>query len=256
MNKTLENIGLTKNETLVYLAFLKQGERTAAGIAKILNMDKSSAYRAVENLIIKNLLISNPRKRGTTYAAASPEILKELVEIKKYELKTQESQLNDLIGKLIKESETTRKTSIKIRKGIQAIRDGMECNLEAALGSNKIIKEFYDLSFPYFKNAEHVKWVNEFARRRIKAGVSILQIVNFAGSSVFAPIMKTDLKLLKQVRTMPKEMTGLYGLRISGDITSIISFDEQENYIDITIKDKYVALLMNSLFDFIWRRCE
>jgi len=68
--------------------------------------------------------------------------------------------------------------------------------------------------------------------------------------------MKSDKKLLKEIRLMPKEMRGLYGLRISGDIANITSFDEKENYIVITIKDTYVALLLNSMFDFIWERSE
>jgi len=119
-----------------------------------------------------------------------------------------------------------------------------------------MIKEFYRLSFPYFQDKAHQKWVNQFLKRRLAAGVSIRQIVDFAGVSVFAPIMKTDEKLLKEIHLMPPEMKGLYGVRISGDITHIISFDKKQNYIDITIKDTYVTLLMNSLFDFMWERSE
>jgi hypothetical protein len=119
-----------------------------------------------------------------------------------------------------------------------------------------MIKEFYRLSFPYFQDKDHTKWVNEFAKRRIKAGVSIRQIVDFAGLDVFAPIMKSDKKLLKEIHLMPKEMKGMYGLRISGDVIHIISFDKDQNYIDITIRDTYVALLINSLFDFLWERSE
>ena len=43
---------------------------------------------------------------------------------------------------------------------------------------------------------------------------------------------------------------------VSGDITNIISFDKDDNYIDITIKDKYVTELITSIFDFVWERSE
>ena len=257
MNTILEQIGLTQNESNVYLAFLKHKEKTAAEIARILKMDKSSCYRAVESLVEKRLLITIPRLRGTTHSAVSPEVLKELLNQKKRELATQEQDLTQLINQLSHEHFDKRSTFIKVEKGIQAIRDGMDRNLEAAIASDKMIKEQYRLSFPYFKDKEHTAWVNDFAKRRIKAGVSIRQIVDFSGGEeLFSPIMRTDKKLLKEIRLMPKEMKTLHGLRVSGDITNIISFDKDDNYIDITIKDKYVTELITSIFDFVWERSE
>ncbi|PIY69267.1 hypothetical protein COY90_01520 [Candidatus Roizmanbacteria bacterium CG_4_10_14_0_8_um_filter_39_9] len=256
MNTILEQVGLTHNESKIYLTFLKHKEKTAAEVSRILSMDKSSCYRAVESLVAKGLLITIPRRRGTTHSSASPEILKELMIAKRNDVKAREEQLDGFIAKWVKDAKDSRSTFIKVETGIQAIRDGMERNLEAAIASNKVIKEQYRLSFPYFKDRDHAAWVNEFAKRRIKAGVSIRQIVDFAGSTAFAPIMKTNKALLKEIRLMPKEMKTLHGLRLSGDVVNIISFDEKENYIDITIKDKYVALFMNSMFDFVWERSE
>lgn len=256
MNSTLSTLGLTENESAIYLAFLKHGAQSAAEIARLLAMDKSSAYRAVEKLVAENLLIKNPRKRNTTYTAVSPTVLKDIYQKKLLTMKNQETAIDHLVEQLIQQDESKRSTFIKMETGIEAIRGGIEQNLEAAQKSNKIIKEFYRLSFPYFKDKNHIKWVNEFAKRRIAAGVSIRQIVDFADLDTFAPIMKTDKKLLKEIRLMPNEMKGLYGVRISGDVVHIISFDKQESYIDITIKDTYVALLINSLFDFMWERSE
>ncbi|MFH0773020.1 MAG: helix-turn-helix domain-containing protein [bacterium] len=252
MYTVLAQLGLTQNESAVYLALLKCKEKTSAEIARIIRMDKSSCYRAVESLVTKGLLITIPKKRGTTHTAVSPEILHELYRQQVSAFKQQESELDRFVAQLLKQDESQRNTFIKVETGIEAIRNGMDQNLEAAIHSTKMIKEFYRLSFPYFQDKDHTKWVNGFARRRIAAGVSIRQIVDFAGSDVFAPIMKTDTKLLKEIRLMPKEMKGLYGVRVSGDVTHIVSFDKEQKYIDITIKDTYVALLMNSLFDFIW----
>jgi len=252
MNTLLQSLGLTQNESDVYLTFLKYKQKTAAEIARILHMDKSSCYRATDALVEKGLLLTIPKKRGTTHTAVAPNVLKELYQQKIIEFKNQESELDRFVAQLLKQDESHRSTFIKVETGIEAIRNGMEQNLEAAQNSNNMIKEFYRLSFPYFQDEEHAKWVQDFAKRRIAAGISIRQIVDFAGLNVFAPIMKTDKKLLKEIHLMPKEMKGLYGVRISGDITHIISFDKNQNYIDITIKDTYVTLLMNSLFDFMW----
>ena len=256
MHTILTQLDLTQNESAVYLAFLELKEKTSAEIARLLRMDKSSCYRAVEALVEKGLLITIPKKRGSTHSAVSPEVLKQMYQQKISSLKQQESELDRFIRQLLKQDESRRNTFIKVETGIEAIRNGMDQNLDAAIHSTKIIKEFYRLSFPYFQDTDHIKWVNAFAKRRIASGVAIRQIVDFAENNTFAPIMKTDKKLLKEIHLMPKELKGLYGVRISGDITHIISFDKKQNYIDITIKDTYVTLLMNSLFDFMWARSE
>lgn len=256
MNTLLTTIGLTPNEASIYLSLLKQKEKTAAEIARTLHMDKSSCYRAVESLIEKGLIIANPKKRGTTHSAVSPDVLKDIHEQKIRELRNKRSELDQFISHLLKQEESRRSTFIKVETGIEAIRSGMDANLTAAINTDKVIKEFYRLSFPYFKDPEHVAWVNNFAKRRIAAGISMKVIVDFAGEKIFQSLMKTDVKILKEIRLMPEEMKGLYALRISGDITTIISFDEKKNYIHITIKDRFVAQLMDSLFDFTWINCK
>lgn len=252
MENLLQQLGLTENETKVYLSFLKVGEKTAAELSRILKMDKSSTYRAVETLITKSLLIPNPRARGTTYSAANPDVLKELIKIKQIELNSQLTSINELINSL-KQSSQDRGTYILVEKGLSAVQRSMNRTLESAIKGDKIIKEKYRLDFPYFFRKEHRLFVNDFAQRRIKAGVTIRQIVNFAKQDYFTPIMKNDKKLLKEIRLMPKEMEKDFdGIRIGGDNITIISFDKNKDYIVVTINDSFVAQTMNAMFDFIW----
>ncbi len=256
MNSVLTDLGLTANEAQVYLAYVQNGSKTAAEMARIINMDKSSCYRAVESLLEKGLLVQIPRKRGTTYSLVSPLILKDLLHKRKKDLEATEHSLSHFIDSLRKQTDETRTTFIRVEKGIEAIRNSMDYSLNAAIQGNKMIKERYRLDFPYFKDPYHISWVNRFAKRRIESGVSIHQIVEFAGESIFAPIMKTDTKLLKEVRLMPKEMKDAHGFRIAGDTVCIISFDKKKDYIVIIIRDQYVTELMESMFDFLWNRCE
>lgn len=252
MNEILKEIGLSNNESKIYLAYLKKGVGTAAKIAQELALDKSSSYRAVENLEKLGLLISNPKKRGTTYEPANVEVLKEILNKKKTELKLQETKLEDFINKIKKQNSLTRNTYIKVEKGLLAVQQSMDASLDAAFNADKLIRERYSLDYPYFYDKVHIRWVNDFAKRRITKRVNIKQIVNFAGNNNFAPIMKTAKALLKEIRLMPEGMNDDHSLRISGDLVVIISFDEKKDYVVITIKDKYVAELMSTIFDFIW----
>lgn len=218
-------------------------------------MDKSSAYRAVEELVEKRLLIPTPKKRGTTYEAANPEVLNELILNKKVELESQTISLNNFIAEIKKQS-SNRTTFIKVEKGIEAVRNAMDMDLESAINSDRLIREKYRLDHPYFTNPEHVKFVNNYIKKRINNKVSIKQLVHFAGKKVFSSIMKTSPSLLKEIRLMPKDIIDFNAFRIAGDTTHITSFDEKKDYIVIIITDKFVTELMKNLFDFVWNRSE
>ncbi|MFA6005950.1 MAG: helix-turn-helix domain-containing protein [Patescibacteria group bacterium] len=257
MEKVLKELGLTENEARVYLAFLKKGETMAATISRQLRMDKSSTYRAVETLIKKDLLISNFKKRGTTYTATNPEALNAILEGKQRQLSLQQEQLKEYIKNLKKQATEGRDTYILVETGLAAVQQSMLRTLESAKKGDKLIKEKYRLDFPYFERQDHRDFVNKFAQQRIKAGVAIQQIVDFAGKDHFAPIMKTDKSLLKEIRLMPEDMKKDFdGLRIAGDLVTIISFDKEKDYIVVTINDKFVAQSMKMMFDFIWNRAE
>jgi len=251
MSSPLAQLDLTENEERVYLSYLRTGEQTAATIARTLSMDKSSCYRAVESLCRRGLLISHPKQRGTTHSAVNPDVLHELLKEKQAELAQTKSSLDSFIRKL-KTDVALRSTFIKVEKGLRAVQLSMERNLEDA--HDKLIREKYRLDYPYFKDKNHIRFVTDFARRRISAGVSIRQIVAFAEQTVFSPIMHTDKKLLKEIRLMPPELSDNDALRVSGDTVTIISFDPSQDYIVITIHDAYVASMMKHLFDFIWTR--
>jgi hypothetical protein len=60
----------------------------------------------------------------------------------------------------------------------------------------------------------------------------------------------------KEIRAIPEELCDNNSFRIWDDCINIVSFDEDNNYIIITIKDKYVAQMMKNMFDFIWFNCK
>ena len=255
MTNILTKIGLTENEANVYLSFQKKGEKTASFIAKMINMDKSSCYRAVESLVSKSLLIAIPKKRGTTYSAASPKLLKELLAQKEQQLEQEKGALDMFVKSLLTDSED-RATSIHIEKGIEAVRNAMNETLKVAIQYKACIKERYRFDSPYFRDPVHIAWVLEFTKRRIKAGVPIQQIVDPREHSTLSHIMRTDPKLLKEIHLMPKNMCDMNGIRVAGDMVTITSFDKNEDYIVITIKDKYVASLIDSMFVFMWEHTD
>lgn len=249
-NKSISALGLTENEFSVYSAFLKYGESSAANIARTIKMDKSSAYRATENLERLGLLIKNFKDRGTTYKAASPDILSELYASKK-------THLDLLIDDLKKQSTSlTRSTYITVESGIESLQsrlnEGLNCN-------EKFIREKFSNKFRYFNDENHVKFINNYAKERSKRGIKIIQLedADWNPEGPFKEIMTETQKYLKEVRKLPSDAKlGENSLRIWDDTINIISEDEFGEFIIITIKDKLVVKLMKDMYDFMWNRSE
>lgn len=247
-------IGLTENESCVYLAFLKYGKSTAAELARKIDMDKSSAYRAVEHLEELGLLIKHPKKRGTTYEAASPDTLQNIYDTKVFELKSQKSQLSKLIQKLHKDqSRSKRATYIVVEKGIPAL----QFRMDEALGSQeKLIRELFRTDHRFFENKAHVRFVINHAKRRVKNAVFLRQLEYFEDPKwgIFEDVMVDQKFYKKEIRIIPPELEDQNSFRIWDDTINIVSYDDKGDFIVITIKDKFVTQLMKTMYDFIWKR--
>lgn len=249
-NNSISALGLTENEFSVYSAFLKYGESSAANIARTIKMDKSSAYRATENLERLGLLIKNYKDRGTTYKATSPDVLSELYESKK-------SQLDLVIEDLKKQSiNSARSTYITVGSGLHSLQLNMNKSLDS---TEKLIREKFSNKFRYFNDKNHVKFINNYAKERTKRGIKIIQLEDsdWNPEGPFKEIMTETQKYLKEVRKLPGDAKlGENSLRIWDDTINIISEDEFGEFIIITIKDKLVVKLMKDMYDFMWNRSE
>jgi sugar-specific transcriptional regulator TrmB len=247
---TASSLGITENDFSVYSAFLKYGEISAAEIGRKIKMDKSSAYRATENLERLGLLIKDFKNRGTTYHAASPDLLKELFASKK-------TQLDILVDELKSQTmSSSRSTFMTVEKGIESLRFRMDESLDS---KEKLIREKFNDRFRFFDDQDHVKYIINYAKERVKRGIKMVQLeeIDWTVDTRFKDVMVDTKKYLKEIKRLPKDAKlGENSLRIWDDTVNIISEDKNNDFIVITIKDKFVVNLMKNMFDFMWNRCE
>jgi sugar-specific transcriptional regulator TrmB len=256
MEDILQKIGLTENETQVYISLLKAGNKTAAEIARDLSLDKSSTYRACENLTKLGLIISSPKLRGTTYLAQNPNALHEVYQRQMKKFESLGSQLNETISELQKTARgDSRNVQLRTEYGLEAVRKVM---VESLNNKDKIIREWQQTGKNYYRNKDQVAYILDFAAKRIKAGIQIRQLESDQSfkDDGYKGIMATDKKLLKEIRMMPGGFNDKNTLRIWEDTVNIISFDDNDDFVVVTIKDKYIALLIRNLFDFVWNKSE
>lgn len=246
--KTFELLGLTENDFLVYSAFLKHGEMSAAALSRKISMDKSSTYRASENLEKNGLLIKISGKKEISYQPANPDVLAELFASKR-------SQIDVLVDELKKESQSNeRSTYITVEKGLPAL----QFRMTESLGSKeKVIWEKFSDKFRYFDDKNHVKFVVNYAKERVKKGIKIMVLEenDWKADNRFEDVMIDTKKYLKQIRRMPPDaQMAENSLRIWDNTINIISEDENREFIIVTIKDRFLVNLMKEMFNFIWNR--
>lgn len=71
--EALQNLGLTEKESLVYLALLKLGRASAAGVAGEARLKRPTTYVILGELMKKGLVLKIPRTRKQLFVAKSPE---------------------------------------------------------------------------------------------------------------------------------------------------------------------------------------
>lgn len=245
---SIKSLGLTENDFTVYSSFLKHGEMSAAELSRKIKMDKSSAYRAVENLTHLGLLIKISKNNISVYQASSPEVMKEIYTSRK-------TQLDLLIEGLKNENaSSTRATFMTIEKGLDSLRFRMDESLDS---KEKFIREKFNDKFRFFEDPEHVKYVIKYAKERVRRGIKIIQLEesDWAVDNRFEDVMVDTKKYLKEIKRLPMDAKlGENSLRIWDDTINIISEDGSNEFIVITIKDKFVVKLMKDMFDFMWNR--
>lgn len=252
MNDILTKFGLTENESQIYQGLISNPLCTAAKIARILNMDKSSAYKAVDALKAKGLLIGYGGETGLEYRAADPDSLLGLYSEKKAELDNNKQSLTAFIDTLKTDAVKYRNTLITVESGINAVQKRMRESLHS---KEKLIRERFR-SHTLFDNKEHVEFVKRYAEQRRLKKIFIRQLeVDFDFmNSRFKDIMTKHKKYLKEVRLLPRELDDNNSLRIWDDTVNIVSYSDNDEFIIVTIKDKYLSELMKNMYDFIWEK--
>src|SRR3989344_7810087 len=105
-SKKLEELGLTKNESLIYLFLLKFGETTTGSIIKGTHLANSRVYESLNSLIEKGLVSYNVQKNGKHFSAESPSKFSELEEQRMKKISEMLPFLNQLKNTENKETTT------------------------------------------------------------------------------------------------------------------------------------------------------
>ena len=129
---SLQELGLTKNESKVYLALIEIGTTTTSKIIKQVGINTSKVYESLERLLKKGLVSYTLIKNKKHWQAEDPKSLIEYIDIEQVELNKKKLASENVINQLnsIRTIPKDNASTYKIFEGIKGIKAAREHVLE------------------------------------------------------------------------------------------------------------------------------
>src|SRR3989344_4973464 len=193
--KILEDLGLTGNESKVYLALLELGSSPAGKLIKKVGMHRAAVYDLIDLLSEKGLVSYVIKANRKYFEAQDPERLLGYLEDRKVEIERKESDLRGILPDLQAmrkiAAEEQEGNIYKGKKGLKSIYEDVLKTRETffVFGAMGRFKEIYPEYFPHFHNK----------RVKMKINLKIIYTENVRGERG-----GEELKLA-EVRYLPQE---------------------------------------------------
>jgi len=230
--ESLQEIGLTKKESEIYLTLLRLGTSLVSGIVKETNLNRTYVYDRLNKLIQKGVVSYKIQSGKKYFQAVSPNKLLE-------QLKEKEENFRDILPQLLSMTKEKEKINIEIYKG----KEGLKSLLQDIL---KEKKEVYILGFTgsVAKNLEF--FYPHFQNKRIKLGIKRKILVDYQLKN--SEILKEKLT---EYKVLPKEYQNPSGTWIYGN--KIVIFIPEEEIYAIFIESEKVSQQYRNYFYFLWK---
>lgn len=239
--KTLEFIGFSKKEVLVYLALLELGKGTVTQISRAAGINRPTGYHVLASLESKELVKVSGKEPKQEYIAESPDQIERLLEKK---IKNNEEYIKEarsIIPELKSMHNITDRPKISFYEG----KEGLEKVYEDTLTSKEEILAYASV------DDVHKTLPNYFPlyyKRRTKMGISIRAI--FPDSKEAKELQKLDQEEKRESILIPPEKFSFHPeINIYNNKIMIASWREK---LGITIESAEIADAMKKIFELAW----
>ena len=244
--KILENIGLTHNESIVYLTLLKIGISKTGSILKNSGLNSGKIYEILESLKNKGLVSESTINNIKYFSAASPRQILEYLDKKKQQIVEEENTIKNELKNLEKFQNVGKKESIAMTyKGFK----GLKTAVEEAFSKLKKGDEILGMGITSKKDERFNEFWIKLGEERAKKGIKAKNL--FSERSDFLK----EYKKLKLTENRVLEGITPVTVDIFGDeIVLILNYNE--NGTTILIYDKNTATSFRNFFYQLWEKGE
>ncbi len=242
----LKQLGLEREQALVYLYLLQQGQDTVLGISKGIKTGRTKLYPLLEELAEKQLVVIHERHYGTSYEAQSPEVIEFLVSEHERKAETLRSALPAAVNILENlQQQSPAHTKIIEYKGIDGLKQ-MNFNLSKAEGEFRVF-ELAGLDKHLGKHfAEKMR--QRYQEKKLKS-FDLTNNLNRANEpGVESPHAQTR-------HIDPATFKIEFETYIYNNVVGLLNY-ENEDIFGVEIYSEKLARQQTQLFDLIWNRAE
>jgi len=238
--KQLEELGLTKNESLIYLHLLKKGETTTGRIIKETGIANSRVYESLNTLIGKGLVSYNVQKDGKHFQAESPKKFIELEEQRKKKISELVPQLNDLKNTEEKETLTA------VYEGYEGFKTAFKKIIDDCPVGGQI--DIIGFSQPKYSSDSLRLFLDNINLKCVQKKQKLRFILDDAGGAW----QGADRKKMKynEVKHLPKGYITPAAMDIFEDYVYIFLWEEKPFV--FMIKNKKIAESFKTYFNLMW----
>lgn len=236
----LKGIGLSKNESKVYLTILRLGSAAVGEITKNSGVHRRNVYDSIDRLIKKGLVGHTTKNKVKHFEVSNPKNLLSLLNKQKEDIQKKEKLLSKIMPELIVTKNSREIDDVKIFRGKESRKIIFEDILNSAtencvLGAHtpsKISKTV----------------LNHWHKKRISKGIKDRFIYNKPDD-----YSKELSELpLTEVRFMPEEIDTNTAINIYGNKVGMLLWSNGQP-ISILIDNKNVADDFRKYFNVLWK---
>ncbi len=237
MKHELKEFGLTENESVIYLALLKEGSANPSVLADKTGFSRSYVYDALERLQEKEVVSSFSQKGKKHYQANNPEWLEEISKQRLQNIQRILPQLQRLYG------DRQEEIKVELHKGTYAYKVLLNDIIVTLKKGGEVLIFGIDDGFLVSSDSHYVTYLRQYYARLKTLGITERAVV------------KEDAVLFKETPTtyrfLQKQVIGNTAFEVYGDKVAIFLWGTP-HYL-IFIHNKEVADSYRHQFDILWQ---
>ncbi len=245
-NASLTQAGLTKDQSLVYEALVKNGTMPASRIPRLVPISRPLAYKVLGELLALGLV--EKREETGKVALFSPEHplkLKELIEKRRTSVDDAKIALDGVLGKLLSDFNlTSGKPGVQFFEGV----DGFRQILDDILTSKTEVYSYVDITETMDGELAEISKAFGIQRKRYNIKKKNLSVDTPEGRSL---VSDGYLNELTEERLIPWP-TPLFGTTIQIYDNKVSFRTSAKPSIGIIINDPHIYTIHKQLFELLW----
>ncbi len=239
--KSLEYIGFSEKEVLVYLALLSLGRGTVTQISRKAGINRPTGYHILASLEVKEIVKISGKEPKQEYVAESPDQIEKLLSKKIENDQAYITKARKIIPQLKSIHNITDRPKVLFYEG----KEGLEKVYEDTLTSTEPIRAYASVDNMHMGLPGYFP---EYYRRRAGKGIAIRAII--PNTEIGLERKNLDKKEMRETALIPRDVFNFSPeINIYDDKVMIASWKER---LGIIIESSEIADAMKKIYELAW----